>query len=322
MVNSKKKVSVIGAGFVGGSIAYSLMLDQCAEEIVLIDIDRAKAKGEADDIAHGIAGIGNAAVYDGDYSDCADSDLLIVTAGRGRKPGESRRDLITENWRITQQVLKAVAPYDNGCPVLMIANPVDILTAGVSHYLSQPAGRVFGSGCMLDASRFVRCIARQVYPNDRHRQAACTQSIQAHVIGEHGDAQIPLWSSVRIEGQPPEVYCAAHGIVWNESIKQAIADETRTMGASIIRSKGRTHFGIAACACRIARAVLTDEPITVSVSRPLTDSEEGVAPALSLPSVIGRKGIVDTPAVSWNSEEAQAFADSAAAMRELLRTLL
>lgn len=321
MVNQTKKIALIGAGFVGASIAYSLVLDQTAETIVLIDLDRTKAKAEVDDIAHGLEGMGNAVIYEGDYSDCADSDLLIVTAGRGRKAGESRRDLADGNWQIIQQVLTSLSPYDNGCPILMITNPVDLLTAAVNRWRGQPFGSVFGSGCVLDSSRLVRCIARMVYRQDPQRQAACARTIQACVIGEHGDAQIPLWSGVRIEGQAPADYCAAHGIVWDAAARQRIAQETKKMGAAIIQAKGRTHFGIAACACRIARAVLHDEQITLSVSRPLAEQFSDAIPALSLPSVIGRKGIVSCPTVLWDHQEQQAFEESAAALREQLKAL-
>lgn len=317
-----KKVAIIGAGFVGASIAFSMMLDDSADEIALIDIDRQKADGEADDISHGVEGIANTAVYAGDYSDCRGSSLIIITAGRGRLPGESRLDLAAENMKIIRGVTASMERFYNGCPVLMISNPVDILTAGAEHWLGQPEGVIFGSGCSLDSSRFVRCIARNVFPGDKAGQSDCAERIKAFVIGEHGDAQIPLWSGVTVCGKSPAEYCAEHQIIWDDDVRQAIYNETRNMGASIIRAKGRTNYGIAVCAARIARAVLRDEHYIASVSSTMGLCGDKIRPSLSLPSVIGGNGIISRSSVELDSNEAELFEKSAASMTELLGRLL
>ncbi len=317
-----KKVAIVGAGFVGASIAFSMMLDNTADEIVLIDIDSNKARGEADDIAHGVEGIANTAVYAGDYSECRDSSLIIITAGRGRQPGESRLDLAAENMKIIHSVTDSLGRYYNGCPVLMISNPVDILTASAEHWLGQPGGVVFGSGCILDSSRFRRCIARAAFPGDHKSQSDCSRNINAFVIGEHGDAQIPLWSSVTISGKSPAEYCAEHDIIWNDDVRQSIYTETKNMGASIIKAKGRTNYGIAVCASRIARAVLNDEHFSASVSSTLCSVTDNIRPSLSLPSVIGGKGIISKAPVSLNTAEKERFEKSAAELTDMLKKLL
>ena len=317
-----KKAAIIGAGFVGASAAYSLMLDGTADEIVLIDIDHKKACGEADDIAHGVEGTANAAIYAGAYSDCRDSDIIIITAGRGRLPGESRIDLAAENIKIIRSVTDYVEPYYSGCPILMISNPVDILTASAERLLGTPEGRVFGSGCMLDSSRFRRCIARTVFPSDKARQAGCAESIGAFVIGEHGDAQIPLWSGVSVCGKTAEEYCAEHDIVWNDDVRQAIYRETRNMGSSIIKAKGRTNYGIAVCASRIARAVLDDERFTASVSSTMGLGGDNIRASLSLPYVIGGKGLISGAPLSLSPAEKECFEKSAAGMTEMIKDLL
>ena len=316
-----KKVAMIGAGYVGAAAAFSIMLDGIADEIVLVDIDTEKAAGEANDIAHGIEGIANTAVYAGDYSDCCGSSIIIITAGRGRKPGESRMDLAVENMKIIRSVTDSLGRYYNGCPVLMISNPVDILTAGAEHWLGQPGGVVFGSGCILDSSRFRRCIARTVFSGDKAAQAGCAESIDAFVIGEHGDAQIPLWSAVTICGKPAEEYCAEHGIIWNDNVRQAINTETKNMGSSIIKAKGRTDFGIAVCASRIARAVLSDEWYIASVSSTMGTGTEKIRASLSLPSMIGSKGLISRAFVSPDAQEMERFEKSSAAMTDMLKKL-
>lgn len=317
-----RKAAIVGAGFVGASIAYTLMLGNTADEIVLIDIDRKKAQGEADDIAHGVDGIANSSVYAGDYSDCRNSSIIIITAGRGRLPGESRLDLAAENIKIIRSVIASIGQYYNGCPVLMISNPVDILTASAEHLLCQPEGRIFGSGCMLDSSRFRRIIARTVFPGDNLSQTDCAKSINAFVIGEHGDAQIPLWSGVSVCGKSPEKYCEEHDIVWNNDIKQSIYTETKNMGASIIKAKGKTHYGIAVCAARIARAVLEDEQFIASVSSTMGLGTDNIRASLSLPSVIGGQGVLSRVSIDTSPAEKELFEKSTVSMTDMLKKLL
>ena len=319
---NKKKAAIIGAGFVGASIAFTIMLDNSFDEIVLIDIDEKKAYGEAADISHGVEGIANTAIYAGNFIDCRDCNIIIITAGRGRLPGESRIDLAEENIRIIRNVTDSLGRYYNGCPVLMISNPVDILTASAEHFLGQREGIVFGSGCMLDTSRFKRCIARTVFPNDSINQSECAERINAFVIGEHGDEQIPLWSKVTISGKPADEYCSEHNIPWSKDIRQSISEETKYMGASIIKAKGRTNYGIAVCAARIARAVINDEKYIASVSSTMGIGNSGISASLSLPSVIGNNGISSRISVEMSPSETEIFEKSADGMREILHNNL
>lgn len=319
---NKRKAAIIGSGFVGASIAFALMLDNVLSEIVLVDIDKNKAYGEATDIAHGVEGIANNDIYAGDYSDCNDCSIIIITAGRGRLPGESRIDLAEENIKIIRNVIASLDKYYNGCPVLMISNPVDILTSSAEHFLGQEEGIVFGSGCMLDSSRFKRCIARTAFPEDHKSQSDCSRKIDAFVVGEHGDAQIPLWSGISICGESADKYFAEHNIPWNEDVRQSIYSETKNMGASIIKAKGRTNYGIAICASRITRAVLDDEHFVASVSSTFGLENGEIKASLSLPSVIGRNGISTRISVNMTSSEAEIFEKSAAGMKEILCNII
>ena len=228
-----RKVAIIGAGYVGSSIAYSLALRDVAREIVLIDINQEKTDGEAKDIRHGLPGMGTADLYAGDYPDCADCDLIIITAGRGRKPGETRLNLTNENVKIMKSVVESILKYYTRGVILIISNPVDILTYKATEWLKLPDGMVFGSGCILDSSRFVRTLADYV--------GLSTGVINGYIVGEHGDNQVPVWSHVTVGGIPITEYCADIGLAWNDQIRSDIAQKTKVMGAEIISAKGKTH---------------------------------------------------------------------------------
>ena len=308
-----RKVVVIGAGYVGSSIAYALALRDIAREIVLIDIDKEKCAGEAYDIRHGIPSMGTADLYAGDYSDCADSDLIIITAGRNRKSGESRLDMASENTKIMESVINSVKMYYTiGC-ILIVSNPVDILTQKVTEWMSLPDGMVFGSGCILDTSRFIRCVADYL--------DLSTGVINGYLVGEHGDNQVPVWSKLVVSGIPIEEYCQDVQIEWNKDIRYQIAENTRVMGTEIIKAKGRTHFGIATSVCFIADAIINQRPTIASVSSQLM-GEHGVrGVSLSVPSVIGPGGVQQRIREKWNTDEYRGFFDAVEKVRVILSEL-
>ncbi|MDO5476548.1 MAG: L-lactate dehydrogenase [Eubacteriales bacterium] len=310
---STRKVAVIGAGNVGASIAYALALRDIAREIVLIDVDHQKCIGEAEDIRHGVAGMGTADLYAGTYADCADCDLIIITAGRGRLPGETRLDLAGENVRIMRSVIDAIGPHYTRGVLLVISNPVDILTLKAAEWMGLPDGRVFSSGCMLDTSRLVRSIADYT--------GLSTGVVSGYMAGEHGDGQIPIWSRVTIGGIPIQEYCDGVGLPWNEEIRTGIADRVRGMGAKIIAAKGKTHYGIATCVCELADAVLNQRPTVTSVCSPL-HGEHGVSGvALSVPSVVGPAGVQQRIPELWTDAETLAFQAAAEKIRATLQSL-
>ena len=188
-----RKVAIIGSGYVGSSIAYALAIRDIAREIVLIDINNEKAEGEAWDIRHGLPIMGTTDLYAGDYSDCVDCDLIVVTAGRNRRDGESRLDLTSDNVNTLRSVIESIQKYYTRGIILIISNPVDILTYKADEWMGLPNGMVFGSGCILDTSRFIRNVADYVELN--------TGVINGYLVGEHGDNQIPVWSKVSVGGK-------------------------------------------------------------------------------------------------------------------------
>lgn len=308
-----KKVAVIGVGFVGSSIAYAISIRNIAKEIVLIDIDKNKVEGEALDIAHGISYMGTANVYAGDYSDCADCDLIIITAGRNRRPGETRINLINDNIAILKNVVDQIKAHYTRGSILLVANPVDILTYKTAEWMGLPNGKVFGSGCLLDTSRLIASLSKYL--------SVSTENIKGDIIGEHGDTQIPAWSHFTVGGIPLDQYCKENNIVWNDDVKKEFGTTVAKMGATIIGSKGKTHYGIATSVCAIADAVLTQRPMVASVSSTFT-GEYGIENAsLSVPSIIGVNGVERRLIESYSETEIAQLHESAKAMIDVINTV-
>lgn len=305
-----RKVAIIGAGFVGASIAYAMALRDIAREIVIVNRTKEKVIGEVMDIRHGIPSMGTTDVYVGDYPDCADCDLIIICAGRNRKPGESRLDLTNENVGIMRSVIDKMQPYYTRGIILIISNPVDILTYKVSEWMGLPNGVVFGSGNILDSSRFVRTIADYV--------GLSTGVVNAYIVGEHGDGQVPIWSRATIGGIPIEEYCSDVGLEWDADVKKELADKTKKMGSQIIAAKGRTHYGIATCVCQLADAIINQRPTISCVSSVLMGEHGCREVALSVPSVIGPSGVQQRIREKWAPEEYRAFFDAVENVRSVL----
>lgn len=214
-----RKVAIIGAGYVGASIAYALTIRDLASQIYLIDINREKAAGEAKDIQHGIPYMGTSSVKAGSYEDCRECDLIIITAGRNRRPGETRLDMISDNIGIIRNVTDKIKEYYTHGVIMVVSNPVDILTYKVAEWMDLPNGKVFGTGCILDTSRLVRAISDYTDIN--------IEAIKCSIVGEHGDSQFPLWSRLAIAGIPMAEYCENVGLEWGEEQKERLYNEDR-----------------------------------------------------------------------------------------------
>lgn len=312
-VVGSRKVAIIGSGFVGSSIAYALALRDIAREIVVVDINQEKADGEAKDIRHGIPSMGTVDLYAGDYSDCKECDLIIITAGRGRKPGETRLDLMNENIRIMKDVVDSIKEHYTSGVIMVVSNPVDIMTLKVTEWMGLTDGMVFGTGCILDTSRFIREVADYV--------GLSTGVVSGYVIGEHGDSQVPVWSRVSIGSIPIAEYCKDVGLEWDENVRNTITERTKTMGAEIISAKGKTHYGIATCVAHLADAILNQKPTIASVCT-ILQGEHGVrGVCLSVPSVIGPAGVQQRIREHWEPEEYRGFFDAVEKEREAMAEL-
>lgn len=307
--SSKKKVAILGSGYVGASVAYALTLRDLADEIVLIDSSYEKSRGEASDICHGIPFMGLSNVFAGSYSDIADCDLIVITAGRNRKIGESRLDLVFDNINTLRQIATEIEPYYNRGVILIVTNPVDTSAYKFDQWMKLPPGRVFATGCILDTSRLISAVSKYV--------DLSTDNIRALVIGEHGDTQVPVWSKLLVAGIHIQEYCDAMGIPWGTEQKTMLADTVRNMGASIISDKERTHYGIATCVCYIADAVLSTRKAVIPVSSTLHGEYGIFDAALSVPSIISGAGIEKRIVERLEPAEAEALNASAKHLREI-----
>ena len=308
-----RKVAIIGAGAVGSSIAYALTIRNLASEIVLIDVDNKRAHGEALDIQHGISYMGISSVRAGGYEDCANCDLIIITAGRARRVGETRLDMIADNIGIMKSVADQIKKYYTHGVIMVVSNPVDILTYKMAEWMDLPNGRVFGTGCILDTSRLIRGIADYTGIN--------TEAIKCNIVGEHGDTQFPVWSRLSIAGLSMEEYCENVGLEWNEQKKVELNEKIRTMGAEIIASKGRTHYGIATCACSLADAVLNQRLTIAPVTSPLQGEYGITGVSISVPSIVGVNGVEHRLEEHWTDEELNKLRLSSEQMKATLAKL-
>ena len=297
--SNNRKVSIIGSGNVGSSIAYALMLKDFTKEIVLVDINKKLSQAEVLDIRHGIPHMGSASIKSGEYSDIKDSDLIVVTAGRARRPGETRLDMVFDNIKIAKSVADEIKKYYNKGVILVASNPVDIITYKMCKWLNLPEGMVFGTGCILDSSRLTNVIADYL--------KLSPEAINSIVIGEHGESQIPVWSKVTVAGMPLAKYCETVGLEFNDEIKADMEDKVVHMGAEIISGKGKTHFGIATCVSCIADVIL-NRRTTVTTVASVLKGEYGVEDVvMSLPTIINYRGVERRLADELSDEELTRF---------------
>lgn len=288
---SVNKVAIIGAGFVGATTAYTLMLSGLIPEIVLIDINMDKAEGEVMDLNHGMPFIMPEKVYAGTYSDCKKADIVIITAGANQKQGETRLDLVNRNAKIFKDIIGNVTQFNNNCILLVVANPVDILTYLAYKLSGFPKQKVIGSGTVLDSARFRYAISEHV--------GIDTRNIHGYIIGEHGDSEVPTWSVTNISGVPLDEYFKANHLDSGKALpKTEIFNQVKNAAYEIIQKKGATYYGVALAVRRIVEAIVRNESSILSVSSYL-DGQYGLRDiCLSVPTIVnsdGIKRIVDIP---------------------------
>ena len=312
MINQRKE-AIVGCGFVGASIAFSLMQRGVFSELVLIDANRQKAEGEAMDLSHGVPYTSSMDIYAGDYRDTADCALVIVTAGANQKPGETRLDLIDKNVAILRSILPNLTAAGFAGILMLVSNPVDVLTYAAQRISGYPAERVIGSGTVLDT-------ARLKYELGRHLDVDA-RSIHAVIIGEHGDSELAVWSGANVSGIDLNHFCELRGHFDHENAMQRIYEAVRGSAYEIIERKGATYYGIAMAVARISEAIVRDEHAVLPVSV-LPRGEYGLSElALSLPSVVGHAGVEKVLEIPLSPEESRALMASADRIHEVIRTL-
>jgi L-lactate dehydrogenase len=304
---------VIGVGDVGASIAYTVQVSGLATEIVLVDVNRGRAEGHALDMNHGLFFTAPTRIIQGDYADCAASDVVIVTAGARQREGESRLELTRRNAEIVRGVMEGLRPYLERAKIIVVTNPVDVMTGVAIERSGLPFHRVFGSGTVLDSARFRYELS--------HRCMVDPRNVHAYVIGEHGDSEVFLWSQVRIAGVELESFCPQCGRACSLEDRGAIEKAVRESAYHLIDIKGYTNYGVSLAVRRIIGAVLRNESSVLTVSG-LLDGEFGLSDVcLSLPCVLNAEGIVRIIEAPLAEQEREALRRSADVIKEAARGL-
>ncbi len=312
---NERKVAVVGCGFVGSASAFALMESGLFSEMVLIDVNKDKAEGEALDISHGLPFAKPMTIYAGDYKDAEDAAVVVVTAGAGQKPGETRLDLVKKNVAIFNSIIPEITKYNKEGILLIVANPVDILTSVAAKLSGFPENRVFGSGTVLDTARFKYLLGEHLDVDSR--------SVHAFIIGEHGDSEIAAWSSANVSGIPINDFCEMRGHFEHEKSMKRIADDVKNSAYEIIEKKGATYYGIAMSVRRICEAIIRDEKSILPISSIQHDTESGIdGVALSMPAIVGRNGVEGLVPIRLDDEEKVALQASADTLKEVLSEVL
>lgn len=307
------KVAIIGAGFVGSTSAYSIMARGLVSEIVLVDIRREKAEGEAMDISHALSFVKPVSVRAGDYADVAGSDIVVVTAGAAQKAGESRLALAQTNVDLFKAIIPQIEAAAPEAILLIVTNPVDIVTYVSQKISAYPTERVIGSGTILDTSRLRFELASLCGVDPRN--------VHAYTIGEHGDTEVPVWSLANVAGMRLRDYCPVCKKQCTEHDLDELFRNAKNAAYRIIEFKGSTYFAIAMGVSRLVEAILRDERTVMTVST-LLDGYCGIHDVcLSLPTVMDRGGVREVIPLELSCEEAEALRHSAATLRGVLRSV-
>lgn len=301
------KVAIIGCGFVGASAAFAMSINNLVSEMVLIDVNKEKAFGEALDINHGLSFVGQMNVYSGDYSDCKDCDIIVITAGANRKPGETRLDLAKKNVSIMKDITSNIMKHYNKGVILVVSNPVDILTYMVQKWTGLPSSRVIGSGTVLDSSRFRNQIANILNVD--------VKNVHGYIIGEHGDSQIPVWSATHIAGTKFDDYIAKNGITVD---KEKILTDVKTAGGVIIKNKGATYYGIALSINRICESLLKNYRTIMPIGTTINGCYGIKDVALSLPAIVSGNGCEKILEIDLTDDELKGILNSAEQVKVVL----
>lgn len=304
------KVAIIGCGFVGSSTAFALMQSRLFSEMVLIDVDTARAEGEAMDISHGMPFSGPMKIYAGTYDDIVDADIIIITAGANQKPNETRLDLVKKNAAIFRSIIPEIANRSCQGILLIVSNPVDVLTWVALKLSGFPENRVIGSGTVLDTARLKYLLGEHLGVDSR--------GVHAFVIGEHGDSELAVWSSATVSGVPLSRFCEMRGYYEHDDETDRIYEDVKNSAYSIIEKKKATYYGIAMAVKRICSSIVRNERSVLPVSS-IMHGQYGLEDiVLSMPAIVDASGVERIVPLSLDEEEMRRLKESAAALREVM----
>jgi L-lactate dehydrogenase len=310
------KTGIVGSGFVGATAAYALVMRGVGRRVVLVDQNKSRAEAEADDIRHAVPFAHPLEIKAGDYPDLADCKVVIVSAGVGQKPGESRLELLGRNAKVFQQVIPNILQQAPQAILLIATNPVDVMTHIAAYYARQfgvPSSRVIGSGTTLDTARFRTLIGRRLNVDPQH--------IHAYVLGEHGDSELLSWSLVTVGGIPLEKFCTDREMSICPEDYAEIDERVRRAAYRIIEGKGATYYGVGSAIARIVEVILQDERSILTVCTPMEEVAGVKNVTVSLPNLVGGDGIIQTFFPNLNESETAALRASAQVVRSVIDKL-
>ena len=307
------KIAIVGAGQVGATFAYALLLNGLVGQIVLIDLDRERVEGEAMDLNHGVPLSNPVRIWAGDYADCAGADVVVVTAGTAQREGETRLDLVKRNAKIFGQIIPRITEYTQSAVLVIATNPVDILSCVAQTLSGFPPGQVIGSGTVLDTARFRFLLGEHLDIDPRN--------VHAYIIGEHGDSEVPVWSMADVAGMKLDEFCQRVGCQLGDKDRERIFRQTRDAAYEIIQRKGATYYAVAVGLVRIVESILRDQRTVLTVSS-LVPGHYGIEDVyLGLPAVIGQRGVEHVLHLPLDQKEKEDLCESAAVLTGVLRQL-
>ncbi|AKF93687.1 L-lactate dehydrogenase [Brevibacillus laterosporus] len=306
------RVALIGSGFVGSSYAYALLNQGIVNELVIIDVNKDKAEGDAMDLSHGLPFTSPMKIWAGDYSDCKDADLVVITAGANQLPGETRLDLIEKNVRIFNKIVTSIMESGFQGIFVVASNPVDVLTYATWKISGLPHEKVIGSGTLLDTARFRYLLSRAFEVDSR--------SVHAYIMGEHGDTELPVWSQASIGGKSI-TECLKQGVGPTKEELDQIFINVRDAAYHIIEKKGATYYGIGMSLARLTKAILYNQNSILTIST-LLQGEFGLHDTyLGVPAVVNRSGVREVVEITLNEEEKAKLKHSADVLKKALSTI-
>lgn len=309
---NKQKCAVIGCGFVGASIAFSLIQEEMFSELVLIDINQTKAEGEAMDLSHGLPFVHPMKIYAGTYADLADCFLIIITAGAGQRPGETRLELVRKNVEIFRDMIPQITAVTQDARLLIVSNPVDVMTYAAWKLSGYPPEHVIGSGTVLDTARLKYLLGAHLGVDSR--------SVHAFIIGEHGDSELAVWSSANISGVDLDSFCDICGACDGETLHR-LYEDVRTSAYKVIEKKGATYYAIALAVTRIARAIVREEHSVLPVSA-YVNGHYGVSDVyFGVPSIVGAEGVEKVLDIPLDGSERQQLEHSVQTLKDVIAGL-
>lgn len=310
------KIGIVGSGMVGATAAYALVMQGIGRKIVLVDLDLKRAQAEADDIYHAVPFAEPLEIEAGGYDALKNCRIVIIAAGVGQKPGETRIELLGRNAEVFRQVIPSVLEYAPDAVLVVATNPVDVMTHITAKIASEhgvPSSRIVGSGTTLDTARFRILLGREIGVDSPH--------VHTYVIGEHGDSEVLTWSLTTVANIPLEEFCRQRGVVLDDKVKARIDNNVRRAAYHIIEGKGATYYGIGSALAKICDVILHDQRSIMTVCTPQTEIAGVQDVTVAMPHMLGGDGVIDSFPLPLSDGEQQKLHESAALIRGLLDDL-